>query len=80
MTDNTNTFQGAIASSVSFSPPRYLCSKHGESDAVMNIKVFDTHTNVWAKNRTVKMERNYCCSCFVEALDRIGVEDMKRAE
>ena len=60
-------------------PDSWECPCHGESDSIMHVRVmFPAKPGQAYHEREVELTRNYCIRCYVEALDRIGVQDMKK--
>lgn len=59
-------------------PPRCVCSRHGESDAVMFARIYAPCSDLSPfTDREVILERRYCMHCYVEHLDKAGVQDME---
>ena len=59
--------------------PKFVCKLHGEQEAVLNVTLFDkTDYADILLTRPIKLERNYCYECLIDALDRSGIENLKR--
>lgn len=49
-------------------PTKWECPRHGTHDATMHVTIFGT------------LKRVYCMHCYIEHLDKVGVQEMTPAK
>lgn len=81
-TDGGGALASVLDGTIKIRNPKYECPKHGVTDAVLMIRIYEPMTDEEASNwqapRTVRDQRDYCCHCYLEALDRLGVCVMQK--